>query len=322
MKSPFPYFGGKSKIAADVWARFGKVKNYVEPFFGSGAILLSRPGVDLDNLPLETVNDKDGLLANFWRAVTIDAEAVVQHADWPVNENDLHARHVWLVNNRENITRKLEGNPEWFDAHAAGWWVWGISSWIGSGWCNGGNGKWNTVNGELVEAENGVKRQRPDLGDKGRGVHRKNGTLYDYFAELQARIRRVRVCSGDWSRVCGRSVTYNSHGLTAVFLDPPYAAEADRCNELYAKEDLSVSHNVRKWAIENGDNPLMRIALCGYAAEHEAEIPETWERFAWKTDGGYGKLGKQTDRGKVNRSREMVWFSPHCLNPTKQKNLF
>jgi DNA adenine methylase len=107
MKSPFPYFGGKSKIASDVWARFGDVKNYVEPFFGSGAILLSRPDVDLDNLPLETVNDKDGLLANFWRALQADAERVAHYADWPVNENDFHARHIWLVNNRDDITKKL-----------------------------------------------------------------------------------------------------------------------------------------------------------------------------------------------------------------------
>jgi len=65
LKAPFPWFGGKSAIARAVWRRFGVVKNYVEPFFGSGAMLLNRPdwrpGVRL----VETVNDADGLLANF-----------------------------------------------------------------------------------------------------------------------------------------------------------------------------------------------------------------------------------------------------------------
>lgn len=37
------YFGGKSRIASEVWARFGDVTSYIEPFFGSGAVLLSRP---------------------------------------------------------------------------------------------------------------------------------------------------------------------------------------------------------------------------------------------------------------------------------------
>jgi hypothetical protein len=41
--APFPWFGGKRKVAAEVWARFGAVENYVEPFFGSGAVLLGRP---------------------------------------------------------------------------------------------------------------------------------------------------------------------------------------------------------------------------------------------------------------------------------------
>jgi site-specific DNA-adenine methylase len=37
LKAPFPWFGGKSKVAPIVWERFGDVQNYVEPFFGSGA---------------------------------------------------------------------------------------------------------------------------------------------------------------------------------------------------------------------------------------------------------------------------------------------
>ena len=41
--APFPWFGGKSRVAADVWARFGETPNYVEPFAGSMAVLLGRP---------------------------------------------------------------------------------------------------------------------------------------------------------------------------------------------------------------------------------------------------------------------------------------
>jgi site-specific DNA-adenine methylase len=38
MKSPFPWMGGKSRVADLVWDRFGNVPNYCEPFFGSGAV--------------------------------------------------------------------------------------------------------------------------------------------------------------------------------------------------------------------------------------------------------------------------------------------
>src|ERR1019366_1692903 len=110
LPSPFPYFGGKRKVAAQVWQRFGKVQNYVEPFAGSAAALFARPLPFSGN---ETINDVDGMVANFWRAVKLHPEETAEHADNPVNENDLHARHAWLVGQKETIAPRLEGDPEW-----------------------------------------------------------------------------------------------------------------------------------------------------------------------------------------------------------------
>ena len=137
MKAPFPWFGGKRTVADVVWRRLGAdASNFIEPFFGSGAVLLSRPGWSRSVSWVETVNDKDGFVANFWRSVKSDPEAVAHWADWPVNENDLHARHVWLRGRRTAITRRLEGDPDFYDSQVAWWWVWGICCWIGSGWCD------------------------------------------------------------------------------------------------------------------------------------------------------------------------------------------
>mgnify|MGYP000954199639 FL=1 len=58
LRAPFPYPGGKSRIADVVWAALGNPRNYIEPFFGSGAVLLARPHAP----QIETVNDADGLL--------------------------------------------------------------------------------------------------------------------------------------------------------------------------------------------------------------------------------------------------------------------
>jgi hypothetical protein len=38
-KAPFPWFGGKSQAAPLVWSLLGDVPHYVEPFYGSGAVL-------------------------------------------------------------------------------------------------------------------------------------------------------------------------------------------------------------------------------------------------------------------------------------------
>jgi DNA adenine methylase len=319
LKSPFPYFGGKRKIAEAVWRRFGTVKNYVEPFFGSGAMLLACP---MPDLPTETINDADGLVANFWRALQASPEAVADFSDWPVNENDLHARHSWLVGKKDSLQSKLEGDPEFYDAKVAGWWVWGMACWIGSGFCSG-KGPWQVqeIDGvrQLVHVGNqgqGVNRQLVHVGDQGRGVNRQreDSALLDYFNQLSDRLRKVRVCCGDWSRVCGESVT-TKHGTTAIFLDPPYADTANRCEELYRVDCLNVAHDVRRWAIENSKNPLLKIALCGYLDEHE--MPPDWECLNWSAGEGFGGQSKErTGNGK----KECVWFSPNCKKP--QSELF
>lgn len=318
LRAPFPWFGGKSKVAAQVWAALGDVDNYVEPFAGSLAVLLGRPQTHAG--ATETVNDADQYIANFWRALSDAPAAVARYADWPVNEADLFSRHLWLVNEgKRRMVEGMEADPEWYDAQIAGWWVWGQCAWIGSGWC-GGNGPYSyaTIAGE-GNAGRGVHRQLPHLGDAGRGVHRKRphlgnagrGALYDYMDALAARLRRVRVCCGDWSRVVTRGAL--NHGATVgVFLDPPYSAEAGRHDGLYAVDSLSVAHDARAWCIANGDNPRLRIVLAGYEQEHA--MPASWRMFAYSANKSYG--GGRTDNpNAVNRHLERLWLSPACLNP-------
>ncbi len=307
LSAPFPWFGGKRQVADLVWERFGAVQNYVEPFFGSGAVLLGRPEPFVGS---ETINDLDGFVSNFWRALQAAPEAVAHHADWPVNENDQHARHVWLVHQRETLTAQLEGDPAYYDAKIAGWWVWGICCWIGAGWCSG-DGPWQVNDeGQLVHlgGGQGVNRKLVHLGTAGRG----EDGLVEWMLALSERLRRVRVCCGDWSRVCGPTPTVKQ-GLTGVFLDPPYGDEANRTANLYAKDSGSLAVEVRRWALEWGHDERMRIALCGYEGEHD--MPGDWEAVGWKARGGYGSQGEGV--GRDNAEREVIWFSPHCL---KQDN--
>lgn len=333
LKAPFPYFGGKSRIAQTVWELFGEIDNYVEPFFGSGAVLLQAPW---PTKRIETVNDADGMVSNFWRAIQADPDATARYADWPVNENDLHARHYWLVQQKESLQARLEGDPDYYDPQIAGWWVWGMAAWIGHGFCSG-NGPWTVVDKIMVNtgtngtgvkhkrphlgnAGQGVTRKLPHLGDAGKGVNRnlphlgnagKGVTTLDnikeYFRLLSDRFRRTRVCCGDWSRVCGPTPTIKQ-GVTGVFLDPPYSAEARRDMDLYSVDCGQVAHAVREWAIEWGADSRMRIVLCGYEGEHD--MPDDWHVVAWSAAGGYG--GQGDGKGRENKHRERLWMSPHC----------
>ncbi len=333
LRAPFPYFGGKRTVAHLVWDALGDVAHYVEPFFGSGAVLLNRP----HRANCETVNDMDGLLANFWRAVRAVPDEVAHHAAWPVNEADLHARHLWLVNRRDDITAKLMADPAWHDAKAAGWWAWGASCWIGVGWCSGA-GPWQAVDGEFVDTRQtggtgrgvnrqlphlggtgrGVNRQLPHLGDTGQGVNRKlphlgdtgrEAFLRDWFCDLAERLHDARVACGDWTRVCGPSVLRSAGGICGVFLDPPY--DQTMRSDVYAME-TPVAGDVRDWCAANGGNQDMRIVLAGYDGEHNALEALGWRVTAWKATGGFGS---QSDKaGRENATKERLWFSPHCLD--------
>ena len=312
LKAPFPWFGGKSRAAPLVWEALGDVKNYVEPFAGSLAVLLGRPHAP----HVETVNDLDCYLANFWRAVQRDPEAVAKWADAPVNEADLSARHQWLVD-QAGFRESMKTDPDFYDVKIAGWWAWGLCSWIGSGWCDAKKYRDG-------DAGQGVNRQLPHLGDAGRGVNRKlphmgnvqgvNRQLPagEWMRALRDRMRRVRVACGDWHRVLSSTVAARGTGHMAtagrpcgIFLDPPYSD-----GKMSYAVGGGVSDRVREWAIANGDRPELRIVLCGYEGEHA--MPDSWRKVEWKAAGGYGSQGKGAAR--ENKHRERLWLSPACLD--------
>ena len=320
LKAPFPYFGGKYRAVPAAWEALGDVRNYVEPFAGSAAMLLGAPA----GKRIETINDFDGMVANFWRAIAHDPEAVAHHADWPVNEVDLFARHSWLVRQRDNLTEHLHADPDWFDAKAAGWWVWGACAWIGSGWCSG-SGPWIHDGERLVDrrklphlgnAGQGINRQLPHLGDAGKGINRDSGGMtrsayiHEWFGKLHQRLRDVRVTCGDWSRVAKDSVT-TRHGLTAVFMDPPYTKGAMDYGS--GGMGLGIADAVRDWCATNGNNPKLRIVLCGHAGEHDALLALGWQLRTWKARKGYAL----TSEAKANTAGETLWCSPHCV-PVEQ----
>lgn len=59
--------------------------------------------------------------------------------------------------------------------------------------------------------------------------------------------------------------------------------------------------------------------FCGYDGEHNELERVGWTRYQWKAHGGYGLQGN--GKGRENRHREVVWFSPHCL-AARQPALF
>lgn len=338
LKAPFPYFGGKSRVADAVWERLGDVANYVEPFAGSAAVLMRRPHPG----KTETINDVNHYIVNFWRAVKSEPDTVALHADHPVTESDLHARHRYLVLSEvaQDFRARMISEPDYFCPRFAGWWVWGQCCWIGSGWCIDDKTQWRQIPRiEKSPIHRSFSRQLPTLSKAiGNGVHSsRRESLGEWMECLSQRLRHVRVCYGNWSRICSSYTTMTRLGLCGSFVDPPYAKDLNRVHQwidhlhdktasppeagkinnrkdkLYSSDqsqdvDRAVAE-VHLWCRKWGADQKVRIALCGYDGEHNALESLGWSVHQWKANGGYG------NRNATNKNahRERIWFSPHCL---------
>ena len=346
LKPAYPYFGSKAAVAEVLWEAFGvDVPNFVDPACGSASVLFSRPTpgkIETVNDAHAFIPNFLRAVARDPEAVAHWAAWPVSEIDMHARHRWL-VRHM-----SPKTVERLRDDPDFFDPKMAGWWVWGASIWIGGGWCDGAqtaNGKRPVLAGgggkggrsrtgvginrasvhlpHLAGPHNARKLsgQLPSLsGSDGSGVGYGRGIfasgrredLLGYFQALADRLALVRITCGDWTRVVTEAVTI-SHGRTAVLLDPMYdSGKTKRAVGLYANDgaesSASMSSTMREWALSVGDNPLYRIALCGYEGEHN--MPASWRVHAWKANGGYGNQGQKENK---NASRERIWFSPFCL---------
>lgn len=287
LKAPFPYFGGKSRVAAIVWEALGDCDHYLEPFFGSGAVLLARK--NWRGLT-ETVCDKDGFVANTWRAIQFDPDGVSKWCDWPANHHDLIARRNYLKAHQETLVEKLKADPDYYDSKIAGFWIWGAST---------GISEW------YYKHVSGIT-----MGNKGEGIHRTSiVSIKEYIQALSDRLRKVRVVWGDWAKICGGNWQDSNWQTVGYFFDPPYSV-TNRI-KVYTHDSVTVAQDVQKWVLERGAKKNWRIVLAGYFEEHQALLEHGWQACRWKTGGGYSNIsGKRNE----NALKEALFLSPHCLN--------
>jgi D12 class N6 adenine-specific DNA methyltransferase len=315
LNAPFQYIGGKRKVVDEVWSRFGSPTHYIEPFCGSAAMLLGSPKI----ASLEVVNDWNGFICNFWRAVKHQSREVAHWADYPVLHLDLGARHQWLMLQRRYLSEELR-DPDWpGDAKIAGWWIWGQCASIGGGWC-----EWDkkevthldgipyiTGPGQGIHAVGGI----PHIVGPGRGIQAlgksreaepsaaepmmtsSGRVALSWLARLQGRLERVRTTQGDWWRCLNH--TYGGSPGTAIFLDPPYLGY-EGC---YGGKD-PVAREVEEWSLDAAvAEPGLKIALCGHSGDYY--LPG-WDIFNWNRKSSTFGSTKTADL-------EAIWFSPGCL---------
>ena len=304
-KPPFPYFGGKRRAAHLVWERFGPVATYVEPFFGSGAVLLGCPHGARNQ---EVINDLNGYVCNFWRAIAAEPDTVAHYADWPVVHSDLGARKNWLLELENSLTEKQWEDPDYYDPKAAGYWCWMVSNSIDMG-------RDRTI-GRIphVGSMQGCQAAQPDHSG-GDYDPLTGGRLKPWFRGLAERLSRTIVLCKDWGGIVSSptvmGLTNSDHGDAAVFLDPPYSTPGR--HQSYLVDSMDAANEVHKWAVSASIGELgpryakLKICVAGYIGDYDG-WPEGWETVTWNRGGGM----ESTGNGPERRRTEALYFSPSC----------
>ena len=284
-KSHFVWYGGKSKIAPVVWQYFDtRVPAYVEPFAGSAAVLLHRPHVS-DKF-FELINDNDGFVVNYFRAVKNAHELVKEYARKPRFHDELDAVRKYLYEQRYNLANMIRSDLTYYDPEIAGYWVWGLALHV------------------QTEMTSKAHQKRPTLHRQ--GILAKDFDLDAELALLSERLSTVDVHHGDWSKILSGYTlkkTKNEYGATAVFLDPPYRMLGR--SRVYDSESDDAAELARAWCKNNGHDPKLRIILCGYGDEHEELEHYGWTTHRWK--------GEAFTSSNDNHMKETMWVSPHCV---------
>lgn len=297
LRAPFPYFGKKRRIAALVWDRLGCPWRYIEPFCGSASVLWQRP--HWHTRQSEIINDADGHITNVWQSIKRNPHEVVAELEvlGPPRELTLHACNLEAIEVRSGLIKKLRSDPAWCDPLVAARWIWGASCWIGDGWAQSVSKQLPNIGAAAVPGRSGAGP------DRGCGIASGEFDVLTWLHTLAARLRRVTIACGDWSRVVKSKTCISTPGgpTVGIFFDPPYASSR---RQSYAIDDPDVAKRVQNWCIEHGEQTQLRIALCGYDNEHSILEAHGWSVEAW-TCGGYS-------RSRKGKACDKIWFSPHC----------
>lgn len=226
MKTPITYYGGKQRLATFIIGMMPSHKNYVEPFFGGGAVFFAK-GKSF----LEVINDKNDTLMTFYRVC--QDEMMFGQLQQRIHET-LDSESEWLR------ARRIYHHPDGHSDVEIAWAVWMTTNMSYSGSPNCG---WKWDNGTA-------------------GSH--SGQTMDTYRKsfrkcLFERLRHVQISSRDALTV----IRQRDGKDTFFYLDPPYPGCIQQHYQGYDEASfndlLSLLQEIKgKFILSNYMSPLLR----------------------------------------------------------------
>jgi DNA adenine methylase len=262
VKPPFTYFGGKTAIADQIVSLQPPHEHYIEPFAGSLAVLLAKPPSRM-----ETVNDLDGGLVNFWRQLRDRPDDLIR-----VCALTPHSRAEYLASYDMAGADDLE--------RARRFWV-------------------RLTQGRGAQ----MRRTGWRYYQKAHG----GSSMPDYLDGYVSRMTRVTTRLHAVSLECKPALDlvrdYGRHSNCLIYADPPYLGSVRTLNKGRCRGP-DYSHELRsddehRELIEALLSCESAVVLSGYASELYDDLLGAWHRREIATQTGNGGF----DRSRV----EVVW---------------
>jgi DNA adenine methylase len=187
MRPPFPYYGGKGRLAPWIASLLPPHRMYVEPFAGSAAVLFAKP----PSLH-EVLNDLDRNVVAFFRVLREQREDLVDALRLTPYARDEYAAATLADEDLADLER------------ARRFFVRTTQGFNAAGNCDGRSGSWS--NGD-----------RPERASKAVQI----ANLVDRLHQHAARLRAVVVDS----RPAEQVIAAYDDADVAMYIDPPYLGE-------------------------------------------------------------------------------------------------
>jgi DNA adenine methylase len=248
VKPPFTYFGGKTAIAERIAALLPPHEHYVEPFAGSLAVLLAKR-----RSRMETVNDLDGDLMNFWRVLRDDPEGLERACFLTPHSRGEHIE----AHDRENVTDLERARRVWV---------------------------------RLTQGRGGHTTRRTGwrFYQDPRGTH---SSMPEYIASYARRLAPAAARLAGVTLECKPALDlireYGRHPDTLLYVDPPYLGSVRTWGNNYAHEMRTEAEHEALAGVLTGIPST--VVLSGYRSALYDELYTGWHEHLISTQTGNGK---------------------------------
>lgn len=222
-RSPISWIGGKFYVAGDIIALFPPHDHYIEVFSGALHVLFRKP-----KIILETVNDKDQDLVNFWLVCRDHMEELLPKLNWTP-----YSRALFLQWKKEPKPEDpIEAAARWFFRNGAA-----VNGLYRGGWS--------------YQRKHATVRV-PVAGKFRRRILR--------LEAVRDRLAGVQIECADFREMIDR---YGGNEANLLYVDPPYVGTETMYEERFTEQDhvdlARMLHEAKaRIALSYGDDPVTR----------------------------------------------------------------